>query len=62
MVLYIQKYIIIYVINSYLILNDYKILFYQNSTKNKFNVKNFNIFFLKRNNLYKFTFNFKTPI
>ena len=55
MVLYIQKYIIIYVINSYLILNDYKILFYQNSTKNKFNVKNFNIFFLKRNNLYKFT-------
>ena len=54
MVIYIQKNIIIYILINYLIKNNYNIINYQNINKHN-NLNNINIFFLKKNNLFKFT-------
>ena len=54
MIIYIQKNIIVYIIINHLIKNNYNVINYQNTNKYIY-LNKFNIFFLKKNNLFKFT-------
>ena len=54
MIIYIQKNIIVYIIINHLIKNNYNVINYQNTNKHIY-LNKFNIFFFKKNNLFKFT-------